>query len=79
MPSLRTFWEPACDTTGVVDSKRPLREGARWILVRLLFDADSPLVEFPVDFGGADATVFDPCSQAHIYTMATRRRLANKH
>jgi hypothetical protein len=26
-----------------------------------------PLVEMPVDFA---FTVFDPCSQAHIYTLA---------
>jgi hypothetical protein len=35
-PYLRTFWGPVCYTTGAVDSKRPLHEGARWILVRLL-------------------------------------------
>jgi hypothetical protein len=90
MPSSRTFWKPACDTTGAVDSKRPLRKGAHWILIRLLCrllgaglrhngcgkletpvawgstldtrtpslwmccelacNADSPLVELPVDF-----------------------------
>jgi hypothetical protein len=45
-------------------------------------DAGSPLVELPVDFmftdGSADATVFDPCLQAHIYTLAARQRLTNR-
>jgi hypothetical protein len=39
-------------------------------------DAGSPLAELLVDLSSrvasVDATVFDPCSQAHIYTLAAR-------
>jgi hypothetical protein len=40
-------------------------------------DAGSPLMELLIDLdslvANVDATVFDPCSQAHIYTLTARR------